>query len=104
MQRKHLVAHPITAMLMVRDTQAYPKAAEVAEVAVLEHHERMDGSGHPRGLAGADISPMGRLLMLAEVVAAFYETYQCLPPPLARAGGAQQPRRCGCRQLVRLGN
>ena len=75
-QRKHLVAHPITGMLMVRDTNAYPKAAETA---VLEHHERMDGSGYPRGLAGADISPMGRILMLAEVVAAFYEKYQDMP-------------------------
>ena len=75
-QRKHLVAHPITAMLMVRDTGAYPRAAEVA---VLEHHERMDGSGYPRGLAGADITPMGRILLLAEVVAAFYEKYEDMP-------------------------
>ncbi|CAN7314848.1 MULTISPECIES: HD-GYP domain-containing protein [unclassified Acidovorax] len=75
-QRKHLVAHPITAMLMVRDTGAYPKAAEVA---VLEHHERMDGSGYPRGLAGADITPLGRILLLAEVVAAFYEKYDDMP-------------------------
>lgn len=75
-QRKHLVAHPITAMLMIRDTGAYPKAVEVA---VLEHHERMDGSGYPRGLAGADISPMGRILLLAEVVAAFYEKYDDMP-------------------------
>lgn len=75
-QRKHLVAHPITAMVMIRDTQAYPKAVEVA---VLEHHERMDGSGYPRALAGADISPMGRILLLAEVVAAFYEKYDDMP-------------------------
>lgn len=75
-QRKHLVAHPITAMLMVRDAQVYAAAAEVA---VLEHHERMDGSGYPRGLAGADISPMGRILLLAEVVAAFYEKYDDMP-------------------------
>ena len=75
-QRKHLVAHPITAMLMVRDTRAYAKAAEVA---VLEHHERMDGSGYPRGLAGADITPLGRILLLAEVVAAFYEKYDDMP-------------------------
>ncbi len=75
-QRKHLVAHPITGMLMVRDTNAYPKAAETA---VLEHHERMDGSGYPRGLAGADISPMGRILLLAEVVAGFYEKYEDMP-------------------------
>lgn len=75
-QRKHLVAHPITAMLMVRDTGAYPRPVEVA---VLEHHERMDGSGYPRGLAGADISSLGRILLLAEVVAAFYEKYDDMP-------------------------
>ena len=75
-QRRHLVAHPISAMLMIRDTQAYPRAAEVA---VLEHHERMDGSGYPRALAGADITPMGRILLLAEVVAAFYEKYDDMP-------------------------
>jgi len=75
-QRKHLVAHPITSMLMIRDTQAYAKAAEVA---VLEHHERMDGSGYPRGLQGADISPLGRILLLAEVVTAFYEKYDDMP-------------------------
>ena len=75
-QRKHLVAHPITSMLMIRDTGAYSKAVELA---VLEHHERMDGSGYPRGLAGADISPMGRILLLAEVVSAFYEKYDDMP-------------------------
>lgn len=75
-QRKHLVAHPITSMLMVRDSKAYPQA--VAD-AVLEHHERMDGTGYPRGLTGAGISSMGRILMLAEVVAAFFEKYDDMP-------------------------
>ena len=75
-QRKHLVAHPITAMLMIRDTGAYPRSVETA---VLEHHERMDGSGYPRGLSGKDITPHGRILLLAEVVAAFYEKYDDMP-------------------------
>lgn len=75
-ERKHLVAHPITAMLMMRDTQSYARAAEVA---VLEHHERMDGTGYPRGLAGAEITPMGRILLLAEVIAAFFEKYDDMP-------------------------
>lgn len=75
-QRRHLVAHPISAMLMLRDTQAYPRAAEIA---VLEHHERMDGSGYPRGLPGSKITPMGRILLLAEVVAAFFEKYDDIP-------------------------
>ena len=71
-QRKHLVAHPITSMLMLQDAGVYPQTAAIA---VLEHHERMDGSGYPRSLPGADISPMGRILLLAEVVTAFYEKY-----------------------------
>ncbi|MFY3382857.1 HD-GYP domain-containing protein [Paracidovorax sp. MALMAid1276] len=75
-QRKHLAAHPISAMLMIRDMQAYPPSVAVA---VLEHHERMDGSGYPRGLSGADITPLGRILLLAEVVAAFYEKYEDMP-------------------------
>ena len=75
-ERKHLVAHPITAMLMVRDAQVYPRAVEVA---VLEHHERMDGTGYPCSLPGAQISPMGRILLLAEVVTAFYDKYSDMP-------------------------
>ena len=74
--RKHLVAHPITAMLLVRAAQVYLRPVEMA---VLEHHERMDGTGYPRGLQGADISPLGRILLLAEVVAAFYEKYTDMP-------------------------
>jgi putative nucleotidyltransferase with HDIG domain len=41
----------------------------VAQI-VLEHHERMDGSGYPAGLSGADILPLARLLAVADVVEA----------------------------------
>jgi HD-GYP domain-containing protein (c-di-GMP phosphodiesterase class II) len=74
--RKHLVAHPVTAMLIVRAQQAYPRSVSEA---VLEHHERMDGTGYPRSLAGDRISPMGRILLLAEVAAAFFEKYTDQP-------------------------
>ena len=70
--RKQLVAHPITSLLLLRSAQVYSKEVEQA---VLEHHERMDGTGYPRGLQGADISPLGRILLLAEVVTAFYDKY-----------------------------
>ncbi|MDA8456119.1 HD domain-containing protein [Acidovorax sp. GBBC 3334] len=73
--RKHLVAHPITAALLLRAQGAFPPAVETA---VLEHHERMDGTGYPRGLRGPDISPMGQILMLAEVATAFFEKYSAL--------------------------
>ncbi|MCB1980311.1 MAG: HD domain-containing protein [Burkholderiaceae bacterium] len=75
-QRKHLVVHPITSMLMVRQAQVYPRSVELA---ILEHHERMDGSGYPRGIPGAQISALGRMLLLAEVAAAIYDKYEEMP-------------------------
>ena len=39
--------------------------APLAAIAV-QHHERMDGSGYPRGLSGAAVSPAGRLLAAAD--------------------------------------
>jgi HD-GYP domain-containing protein (c-di-GMP phosphodiesterase class II) len=35
---------------------------------VLEHHERMDGSGYPRGLTGEQLLPASRILAVADVV------------------------------------
>lgn len=75
-QRKHLAVHPVTAMLMVRDAAAYGRAVELG---VLEHHERMDGSGYPQGLLASNISPIGQVLLLAEVIAAFFEKYHDVP-------------------------
>ena len=37
---------------------------------VLQHHERMDGSGYPNGLVGDEISPVARVLSVADVVEA----------------------------------
>lgn len=41
----------------------------VAKV-VLQHHERMDGSGYPNGLTGKDISREARIIAVADVVEA----------------------------------
>jgi PAS domain S-box-containing protein len=41
----------------------------VAEM-ILQHHERMDGSGYPRGLKGEAILPEARILAVADVVEA----------------------------------
>jgi len=38
--------------------------------AVLQHHERMDGSGYPQGLSGDDILVEARILAVADVVEA----------------------------------
>ncbi len=37
---------------------------------VLQHHERLDGSGYPHGLSGADILPEAKILAIADVVEA----------------------------------
>ncbi|WP_312306715.1 HD domain-containing phosphohydrolase [Pulveribacter sp.] len=70
--RKELMAHPITAALIVQAQNLYPRSVPQA---ILEHHECMDGSGYPRGLQGEQISPMGQILLVAEVASAFFEKY-----------------------------
>jgi HD-GYP domain-containing protein (c-di-GMP phosphodiesterase class II) len=49
----------------------------LAEI-VLQHHERMDGSGYPRGLGGEQILIEARILAVADVVEAmaFYRPYR----------------------------
>ena len=66
-ERRHLRAHPITSMILLRAQKVY---SEEAVIAVFEHHERLDGSGYPRGAKAADISPLGQVLLSAELVAA----------------------------------
>lgn len=69
-ERRPLYAHPLTGSMLVQRFHDYPR--EVAR-AVLEHHERLDGSGYPRGLAGEALSPLGRVLALAELVTALFD-------------------------------
>lgn len=63
----HLVVHPRTGQMLIAEHETY--APEVAR-AVAEHHERLDGSGYPRRLCGAAISPCGQVLAAAEAVSA----------------------------------
>lgn len=41
--------------------------------AVQEHHERVDGAGYPFGRQGAQLSPLGRLLAVADAFVALNE-------------------------------
>ena len=55
---------------------------------VLEHHEKYDGSGYPRGLAGEAISLGGRIFAVADVYDALtsQRPYRAgLPPERALA-------------------
>jgi HD-GYP domain-containing protein (c-di-GMP phosphodiesterase class II) len=49
-----------------------PRLARLAEVAA-EHHERLDGSGYPRGLSGSALSPEARILAAADAYQAMTE-------------------------------
>ncbi|HEV7576217.1 MAG TPA: HD domain-containing phosphohydrolase [Caldimonas sp.] len=69
-------AHPLTSSMLVDRFAEYSK--EIVR-AIVEHHERLDGSGYPRGLAGDAISPLGRVLALAEVVTAMFDGARRLP-------------------------
>ncbi len=59
-----IYSHPVSGYLIVQAQLEYP--ALVRE-AVLEHHERLDGSGYPRGLRDGAISELGQILAAAEV-------------------------------------
>jgi hypothetical protein len=69
-QHAQLYAHPERSTALLKQVHGvYP--AEVVR-AVGEHHECLDGSGYPRNLVGDGISPLGKLLSLAQVVAAMF--------------------------------
>jgi len=51
---------------------------------ILEHHERLDGSGYPEGKRGNEISPGGQIVGLAEAWTAILEG-RSYRPPLSRA-------------------
>lgn len=68
-QRRQLYSHPLISAALLERHHEYPR--EMLR-AVLEHHEALDGSGYPRNLNGAQISPWGRVLALTEVVTAMF--------------------------------
>jgi len=58
--------HPIVGYELLRHIDfPWPVARTV-----LEHHERLDGSGYPNGLSGSDILCEARMLAVADVVEA----------------------------------
>lgn len=69
-ERHHLYSHPLTTYLMLkRDTLWHP----IVSTAVLEHHERLDGSGYPKGLDVHNLGRLGQLLAIAELASALLE-------------------------------
>ncbi len=61
--------HPYLTERMLAFT---PRLAELGAIAV-QHHERLDGSGYPRGLSGNAISLQGRVLAAADCYSTMLE-------------------------------
>lgn len=59
----------IGAETLAAAVKRFPRAKflRMAHDIVLTHHEKFDGSGYPRGLAGQDIPLCGRIVALADV-------------------------------------
>ena len=57
--------HPIQGFEMIRDAGGLPN--EDAFIPVLQHHERLDGSGYPDRLTGDAIHLFGRIAGLVDV-------------------------------------
>ena len=55
--------HPEIGADLLRDIGTYGPLSEI----VVAHHERIDGRGYPKGMAGDDIPPIARIIAVAEV-------------------------------------
>jgi putative nucleotidyltransferase with HDIG domain len=55
--------HPYQGARIVSQVEGYGPIAEI----VVAHHERIDGSGYPRGLRGEEIPRLARILSVADV-------------------------------------
>jgi len=58
--------HPVVGHALLKNIEFPWPVARV----ILQHHERMDGSGYPNGISGPEILPGARILAVADVVEA----------------------------------
>lgn len=58
-----LKEHPENGFKMLLNTRGI---SSVSKVGVLQHHERFDGTGYPKGLKGKEITEFGRILAVAD--------------------------------------
>lgn len=63
-EREEMRKHPEVGYQVLKSADAYTALAEI----VLSHHERWDGSGYPRGLKGADVPYLARIIAVADAL------------------------------------
>ena len=63
-ERRYIHVHPITGHVLVQGLSGFSNDATLA---ILQHHERLDGSGYPNALQGDSIAMPARVLAVADV-------------------------------------
>lgn len=86
-ERERVRLHPYLTDRMLARVAALDDARTIAA----RHHERLDGSGYPRGLTAASLTPSDRLLAVADVYHAMTEP-RPYRPALDGASAARQLR------------
>lgn len=59
---QEITKHPVTGWRILSSTNEFSEVAKF----VLEHHEKWDGSGYPKGLKGEEISIEARIISIAD--------------------------------------
>jgi HD-GYP domain-containing protein (c-di-GMP phosphodiesterase class II) len=97
--------HPAAGAEIVRSIGFDPEVAEM----ILQHHERLDGSGYPAGLHGAEILARTCILSVADVVEAMisHRPYRpALPVEVAvaelRSGAGLRYEAKACEAAISL--
>lgn len=80
-ERALIETHPAAGYDVLKGTPGI--SAEILDC-VRHHHEYLDGSGYPDGLAGASISDLVRILTISDIFAALVE-YRTYKPTMPRA-------------------
>jgi len=86
--------HPRRGVEMVR----HLAFLESARLAILHHHERLDGGGYPDGLTGEAIPLEARILAVVDAYDAMTSA-RPYRPPLSHEEAAAELRRCSGRQF-----
>ena len=84
-ERERAHQHPYLTDKMLARIPALARSREIAA----RHHERLDGSGYPRGLTAASLTPADRLLAAADVYHAMTEPRPHRPALAAEEAAAQ---------------
>jgi HD-GYP domain-containing protein (c-di-GMP phosphodiesterase class II) len=81
-EMQEMKRHPSLGYKLLQETR---QLTEEAKTIVLHHHERVDGSGYPKGLHGGNIHVYGRICSIADVYDALTSDrpYRKKMPPFA---------------------